>query len=94
MDILEALQEEKEKHPNAEILVAALNEWEWDGQTTVRRDWQVAWEPFLYWEDNEFFDDMDDCVVTLMNRLGISEEEAERHIEEHGYEEAIVIYAY
>ena len=94
MDILEALQEEKEKHPNAEILVAALNEWEWDGQTSVRRDWQVAWEPFLYWEDNEFFDDMDDCVVTLMDRLGISEEEAERHIEEHGYEEAIVIYAY
>lgn len=94
MDILEALQEEKEKHPNAEILIAALNEWDWDGQTTVRRDWHVAWEPFLYWEDNEFFDDMDDCVVTLMDRLGISEEEAERHIEEHGYEEAIVIYAY
>ena len=94
MDILEALQEEREKHPDAQILVAALNEWEWDGQTTVRRDWQVAWEPFLYWEDNEFFDDMDDCVVTLMDRLGISEEEAERHIEEHGYEEAIVIYAY
>ena len=94
MDILEALQEEKEKHPNAEILVAALNEWDWDGQTTVRRDWQVAWEPFLYWEDNEFFDDMDDCVVTLMDRLGISEEEAEKHIEKHGYEEAIVIYAY
>lgn len=48
MDILEALQEEKEKHPNAEILVAALNEYEWDGQTTMRRDWQVAYEPFLY----------------------------------------------
>lgn len=94
MDILEALQEERKKHPDAGILVAALNEWEWDGQTTVRRDWQVAWEPFLYWEDNEFFDDMDDCVVTLIDRLGISEEEAERHIEEHGYEEAIVIYAY
>ena len=94
MDILEALQEERKKHPDAQILVAAMNEWEWDGQTTVRRDWQVAWEPFLYWEDNEFFDDMDDCVVTLMDRLGISEEEAERHIEEHGYEEAIVIYAY
>lgn len=94
MDILEALQEERKKHPDAQILVAALNEWEWDGQTTVRRDWQVAWEPFLYWEDNEFFDDIDDCVVTLMDRLGISEEEAERHIEEHGYEEAIVIYAY
>lgn len=94
MDILEALQEERKKHPGVQILIAALNEWEWDGQTTVRRDWQVAWEPFLYWEDNEFFDDMDDCVVTLMDRLGISEEEAERHIEEHGYEEAIVIYAY
>lgn len=94
MDILEALQEERKKHPDAQILVAAMNEWGWDGQTTVRRDWQVAWEPFLYWEDNEFFDDMDDCVVTLMDRLGISEEEAERHIEEHGYEEAIVIYAY
>lgn len=94
MNILEALQEERKKHPDAQILVAAMNEWEWDGQTTVRRDWQVAWEPFLYWEDNEFFDDMDDCVVTLIDRLGISEEEAERHIEEHGYEEAIVIYAY
>ena len=94
MDILEALQEERKKHPDAQILVAALNEWDWDGQTTVRRDWYVAWEPFLYWEDNEFFDDMDDCVVTLMDRLRISEEEAERHIEEHGYEEAIVIYAY
>ena len=94
MDILEALQEERKKHPDAQILVAAMNEWEWDGQTTVRRGWQVAWEPFLYWEDNEFFDDMDDCVVTLMDRLGISEEEAEKHIEEHGYEEAIVIYVY
>lgn len=94
MDILEALQEERKRHPDTQILVAAMNEWEWDGQTTVRQDWQVAYEPFLYWEDNEFFDDMDDCVVTLMDRLGISEEEAEKHIEEHGYEEAIVIYAY
>lgn len=94
MDILEALQEERKRHPDAEILVAVLNEWEWDEQITVRRDWHVAYEPFLYWEDNEFFDDIDDCVVTLMDRLGISEEEAEKHIEEHGYEEAIVIYAY
>lgn len=94
MDILEALQEERKRHPDAEILVAALNEYEWDQQITVRRDWQVAYEPFLYWDDNEFFDDYDDCVVTLMERLGISEREAEKHVEEHGHEEAIVIYAY
>ena len=94
MDILEALQEKKEKHPNAEILVAALNEYEWDQQTTVRRDWQVAYEPFLYWENDVFYDDYDDCVSNLMERLGLSEKEAEEHIEKNGYEEAIVIYAY
>lgn len=94
MDILEALQKERKKHPSAEIFVSALSEWRYDEQMVMRRDLYVAYEPFLYWEDNEFFDDYDDCVITLMNRLGISEEEAEKHIEEHGYEEAIVIYAY
>ena len=94
MELWEAVQEERKKHPEVQVLVAALNEYEWDQQITVRRDCQVTYEPFLYWEDNEFFDDYDDCVVTLMDRLGISEEEAEKHIEEHGYEEAIVIYAY
>lgn len=94
MDILEALQEERKRHPDAQILVAAMNEWEWDGQITVRRDWQVAYEPFLYWEDDAFYDDYDDCVSDLMERLDISEKEAEEHIEKNGYEKAIVIYAY
>lgn len=94
MDILEALQEERKRHPDAEILVAALSEWEYDGQTVVRRDWQVAYEPFLYWEDDMFYDDYDDCVQDLMDRLGLDEKEAGEHIEKNGYEEAIVIYAY
>lgn len=94
MDILEALQEERKRHPDAEILVAALNEYEWDQQITVRRDWQVAYEPFLYWEDDMFYDDYDDCMQDLMERLNLDEREAEEHIEKNGYEEAIVIYAY
>ena len=92
--MLEALQEERKEHPDAQILVAAMNDWEWDGQTTIRRAWQVAYEPFLYWEGGRFYDDMDDCLNDLMDSLGITEEEAERHIEQNGYEEAIVIYAY
>lgn len=94
MELWEAVQEKRKEHPEVQVLVAALNEYEWDQQITVRRDWQVAYEPFLYWDDIEFFDDYDDCVVCLMDRLGISEEEAKKHIEEHGHEEAIVIYAY
>lgn len=41
-----------------------------------------------------FYDDYDDCVSYLMERLDINEKEAEEHIEKNGYEEAIVIYAY
>ena len=92
--MLEALQEERKRHPDAQILVAAMNDWGWDGQTTVRRAWQIEYEPFLYWEGGRFYDDMDDCLNDLMDSLGIAEEEAERHIERNGYEEAIVIYAY
>lgn len=94
MDILEALQEEREKHPDAKILVAAMNEWKWDDQVTVRRDLYVAYEPFLYWEGDVFYNDYDDCVQDLMEGLDISEKEAKEHIEKNGYEEAIVIYAY
>ena len=94
MDILEALQEERKKHPSAEIFVAAMNDWRWDGQTTVRRDWDVDYEPFLYLEDDVFYDDYDDCVQDLMEKLSLTEDEAEARIEKNGYEEAIVIYAY
>ena len=94
MDILEALQEERKKHPNAQILIAAINEWYYDGQIVIRRDWNVSYEPFLYWEDDVFYDDYDDCVQNLMDRLDLTEDKAEEHIEQNGYEEAIVIYAY
>lgn len=94
MDILEALQEERNKHPDTQILVAAMNEWEWDGQTSIRRAWQVAYEPFLYWEGDKFYDDYDDCLDDIMDRLDMDEAEANEYIEENGYEEAIVIYAY
>ena len=94
MDILEALQEERKKHPDAEILIAAMNEWDYDGQTVVRRDWHVSYEPFLYWGDDVFYDDYDDAMEDLMEALDLTEEEAKEHIEKNGYEEAIVIYAY
>lgn len=94
MDILEALQEERKKHPDTQILVAAMNEWEWDGQTSIRRAWQVAYEPFLYWEGDRLYDDYDDCLDAIMDKLDMDEAEANEYIEENGYEEAIVIYAY
>lgn len=94
MDILEALQEERERHPDKKIIVAAISEWEHDGEMVMRRDTHVAYEPFLYCEGDVLYDDYDDCVQDLMDRLDLTEEEANKHINGNGYEDAIVIYAY
>lgn len=93
MDILEALQEERRKHPNAQILIGAMSDWRHDGEMTLWRDWYIDYEPFLYWEGDVFYDDYDECAEDLMDRLDLTREEADEYIERNGYEDAIVVYA-